>query len=70
MTNVQNHSVEAAPPPWLGVKITWVHIGDSWYAPSSLLMVGVFRSLFRATDTCDVLVLIKMAVSYPNCQHH
>ena len=42
VTNVQSHSVEAASPPWLGAEITWVHIGDRWYAPSSLLMVGVF----------------------------
>ena len=24
------------PSPWVGVEITWVHIGDSWYSLSSI----------------------------------
>ena len=39
VTNTQNHSVEATPPPWLGVEIM-VHIEDSWYICSLIPIHG------------------------------
>ena len=38
---------------------------------ASIVIINTFRSLFKVSDTFNVFqVLIKMADSHRNCQHH
>ena len=58
-----------SPPPTRG---GWVGVGASteWLC-AFITIINTFRSLFKASDTFDDFqVLIKMADSHRNCQHH
>ena len=54
--NAPSHSVDAPSPGW-GVEITCVHMGESWQAPSSLFIVGVFDLTHNMLSLIDLISL-------------